>query len=503
MAGAKRDTTRGMFMSRDAKRNRFWGVLTVGVLLGIGCVEQSREPQVSDEDVQAARAGLPKESPTPRYPSQAMLQNPGGGKIAYLGMDIDTDSIAAGKSFTITHYFRVEQPAPDGWRLFVHLDSPDKRGHLTADHVPVGGKYPVPRWQAGEIISDSHKVMLPPSWPGNKLQIFVGLWKGQQRFAVSGGRADGQNRVLAAELPVQGGAPPPSPKRMIVRKLKAGTTLTIDGKLDEPAWKEASTTGPFVGTMDGSPAKQQSSARVLWDDKNLYVAFEFQDTDIWSTLEKHDDKLWTQEAAEMFIDADGDGKTYVELQVNPRNVTFDSWLPTYRANDNAWDAPLLTAVQVSGTLDNRDDTDTGWTVEMQIPLTVAKGRLAEMRGVPPVVGTMWRANFFRMDQAKSKPQMGSAWSPPLVGDFHALDRFGVLHFGDEQGLMPPPPAPAPAPAAVPAQPAGGELPPALQRSMLKNPTSPPPTHPEPGSAASPASPGSPGAKPAPAKPAKK
>ena len=386
-------------MSSDGKRKRFWGAVTAFALLAVGCVEQSREPQVSDEDVQAARASLLKEAPKPRFPSDATLVNSGGGKVTYLGMDLDTDTISVGKSFTIMHYFRVEQPTPDGWRMFVHLDSPtDKRAHMTADHVPVGGKYPVPRWQAGDIIRDSHKVMPPPTWPGGKLQIYVGLWKGGQRFSVLGGRTDGQNRLLAAELPVQGGAPPPAPKKLLVRKLKPGTKLTIDGKLDEQAWKDANSTGPFVGTMDGSPAKQQSSAKVLWDDTNLYVAFDFQDADIWSSFEKHDDKLWTQEAAELFIDADGDGKTYVEMQVNPKNVTFDSWLPTYRANDNAWDPPIVTAVQVTGTLDKRDDTDTGWTVEMQIPLSAVKGRLPEMRGVPPAVGTMWRANFFRMDQ---------------------------------------------------------------------------------------------------------
>src|SRR6185369_5438176 len=136
-------------------------------------------------------------------------------------------------------------------------------------------------------------------------------------------------------------------------------------------------------------ANKGASARVLWDDKNLYIAFEFQDSDVHSDFEKHDDKLWTQDAAELFIDADGDRRTYIELQVSPRNVTFDSWLPAYRDNDNAWDAPLVTAVQVNGTLNKSDDTDTGWTVEMQIPLGAARGRMDTMRGVPPTVGTEW------------------------------------------------------------------------------------------------------------------
>jgi hypothetical protein len=139
----------------------------------------------------------------------------------------------------------------------------------------------------------------------------------------------------------------------------------------------------------------------------------------------------------MFIDADGDGKTYVELQANPRGVTFDSYLATYRKNENDWDPPgFRAAVKVDGTLDKRDDTDKGWVVEMVIPLEAAMGKLKEMKNVPPKVGTEWRVNFFRLDMPAGRPQVGVGWSPPLVGDFHALDRFGFLTFGDEKGTAP-------------------------------------------------------------------
>jgi hypothetical protein len=410
-----------------------------------GCVEQSPDAP-TEADVKAAREHLLTTPPTPQFPSGAVLVSPPGqgqGRIIYLGLDVDEKQVTPGKGFTLTHYFKAESPTPEGWRLFVHLDSGPGKGHqhLNADHVPIGGKYPVPLWKKGEIIRDIHKVSLPPSWTADKVEIYVGIWKGQLRFKVESGQQDGENRVLAATLPVSGAARPPATtgpaaRRLVARRLKAGTTLNIDGKLDEPAWKEAASTGSFVQSLTGAPAEQNAEARVLWDDKHLYVAFDFADKDIWGTLDKHDDKLWTQEAAELFIDADNDAKTYIEIQVSPKNVVFDSWLPAYRQNDNAWDAPVKSAVQVSGTLNKRDDVDKGWTVELMIPHAAVKGRLEQMRTVPPRVGTEWRVNFFRMDMPAGKPQTGSAWSPPLVGDFHALDKFGVLVFGDEQGQLP-------------------------------------------------------------------
>jgi hypothetical protein len=462
---APRRRTLGALVSHS-----LWASL-VATCLG-ACFEQSGEQMPSDEDVNTARSTVVLQAaPTPRFPSGAVLEGEKGAKVIYLGADVDTEVVTAGKPFNVTHYFKVEQPPPPGWRLFVHLDSlTDKRHHLNADHVPAGGKYPIAVWRPGDIIRDQHRVSVPPTWPADKMTLYVGIWKGNARFKVSSGRQDGQNRAVVASLPIVGESakPPPPPKRLVVRRLKPGQAITLDGKLDEAVWGEAQSTGSFVGTMDGAAAAQGASAKALWDAENLYVAFEFQDSDIWGSLEKHDDKLWTQEAAELFIDADGDQKTYVELQVSPRNVTFDSWLPAYRQNDNAWDAPMKTAVAVNGTLDKRGDTDTGWTVEMVIPLSAVKGRQAEMSNVPPKPGTEWRVNLFRMDAPSGKPQQASAWSPPLVPDFHALDKFGVFVFGDESGSVPPP-VPQPMPGSAP-----NALPPILQRAALKDPNGPPP-----------------------------
>ncbi len=481
--------------------------LVVGLLSG--CVEQSDDAP-SAEALQAAKEHILTAAPTPRFPSGAVLENAKGGRVVYLGADVDVDEVAPGQTFTVTHYFKVEKALGEGWKLFVHIATPDKRLHHNADHIPIGGKYPVANWKDGEIIRDIQKIPLPQAFTNDKMSMFVGFFKKNERLAVKTGRHDGKNRVIAFELPVKGGTPLSAQRKLQVRRLGQGQAIKVDGKLDEPAWQNAVSSGLFVSTMTGLPVELGAQAKLLWDDQNLYVGFEFVDNDVWGTLEKHDDKLWTQEAAEVFLDPDGDGKTYVELQVSPRNVTFDSWLPAYRQNDNAWDSGMETAVFVSGTLNQREDRDSGWSAELRIPLAAVKGRLESVRGVPPQVGTEWRANFFRMDQANGKPQTASSWSPPLVGDFHALDKFGTLVFTDAEGKTPPvaakpaePAAPAPAPAAppasAPAAPSAGphKLNPLLEHSM-KGDDSPAPA---PAQAAAPTAPAKPAAaKPAPAAP---
>jgi hypothetical protein len=97
-------------------------------------------------------------------------------------------------------------------------------------------------------------------------------------------------------------------------------------------------------------------------------------------------------------------------------------------------------VFVDGTLNKHDDQDRGWTVELALPHEDARGMASESEGprLPPQPGDVWRINLFRMDQPKGQAQIAVGWSPPMVGDFHALDRFGELVFGDESGNVPPP-----------------------------------------------------------------
>jgi hypothetical protein len=300
----------------------------------------------------------------------------------------------------------------------------------------------VARWKAGDIIRDQHSFHLPPNWAFNSFSVFTGLWRGNERMTIKSGPHE-EGRVAAATIPVVVKVPPVL-KRYLVRKTPK--PIKIDGKLDEPAWKAAPSTGLFVNTMNGEPAQPNTEAKLLWDNQNLYIAFENVDTDVWGTLTERDSKLWTQEMDEVMIDANGDGKGYIELQVAPNGTIFDTYLPTYRKYEDSldpkrkpydWNSKLKAAVKVDGTLNKRDDQDKGWTAEMALPLADVNGLDTNGVKVPPALGDKWRLNMFRMDSPKdAKAQTALGWSAPLVGDFHKLDRFGEIVFVDEKGEVP-------------------------------------------------------------------
>jgi len=422
------------------KRSFGWLYLVALSGLAVSCVEQA-EDKPTKEDEEFVKKNILSAAPTPQFVVNADLD----GKLVYLGMDVSPTPVEAGKDVRVTHYWKVIVAPGEGWKMFTHIGGPSKQGFANVDHTPVSGKYPAAHWKAGEIIRDQHTFRPPAGWNYDHMEVYTGMFKGNERMAVKSGPKD-ENRVFCGSVPMNVKAPPPL-KRYIVTKV--AKPIKIDGKLDEAAWKAAPSTGPFVDTMTGNPAGVATEAKLLWDSQNLYFAFENQDTDVWTTLTARDDKLWTQEAVEVMIDADGNGKSYIELQVAPNGNIFDTYLPTYRKYEDSldpkrkqydWNSKLKAKVSVDGTLNKREDKDKSWTVEMALPLADANGLDKPGVKVPPSVGDVWRINMYRLDSPKDKPQIAAGWNPPMVGDFHKLDRFGEIVFGDEKGEVPAPKA---------------------------------------------------------------
>ncbi len=207
---------------------------------------------------------------------------------------------------------------------------------------------------------------------------------------------------------------------------RAPSAPTIDGDLSE--WGDAARTETFVGTMDGAHFELAPSAQMMWDDDALYVALEVADPLLRASGTSQDDHLWEQDCVELMLDPDGDERRYLELQVSPRNVVFDTWFDTYRAPQPighlAWSSGLRSAVRLHGEIDD-DGADEGYDIEIAIPWSafVVAGREA----VPPAEGETFRIQLYVLDE-RADGDWAVGWSAPLVGDFHVPPRFGRVVF---------------------------------------------------------------------------
>ncbi|HUU30013.1 MAG TPA: carbohydrate-binding family 9-like protein [archaeon] len=207
--------------------------------------------------------------------------------------------------------------------------------------------------------------------------------------------------------------------------------INVDGRLDEPVWSKAEPI-KLVLKNNGEP-KQATTARIVWDDKYIYFAWDCEDSHIWSTMKKRDEPLYNEEVVEVFVDPDGDKYSYLELEVNPLNTLWDGFI----LNDNgkltgilAWNSfEIKWAVHLEGTLNDPSDRDKGWSVELALPFS----DIYTAPNSPPEAGDHWRVNLYRIDlpDGAGKPGEPSAWSPVSGRSFHDPDRFGEVVFSDE------------------------------------------------------------------------
>ncbi len=196
---------------------------------------------------------------------------------------------------------------------------------------------------------------------------------------------------------------------------------TIDGEPTEAEWSQAARTGPLALSNGVGFPRRAAEAGLLWDEHALYVAFWVEDRELTSPYGARDDDLFLADVCEIFLDPGGDGLDYVELEVSPRGVVFDARFPRVRHDlprSRRWTAEgLRWAAQANGTVDDPSDTDVGYSIEVAIPWA-ALGDAARSQTL--------RANLFRIDVDARGDGAYAAWSPPIVGDFHTLDRFGTL-----------------------------------------------------------------------------
>ena len=204
----------------------------------------------------------------------------------------------------------------------------------------------------------------------------------------------------------------------------------IDGNPDEGVWQQAV---PIVLKENRSGAEvrdPQVITRVMtcYDDSTLYFAFICSDPDIWTSFTKRDEHLWEEEAVEVFIDVDDVPETYVEIEVSPDNILFDSYIVDPEnidvPNTASFNLPgIRTGVKVNGTLNERDDKDDSWMVEIAIPFKDLNTEHTKQ----VTAATAIRINFFRLDENQNMTRMSYAWSP-TGARFHKPSVFGKLLF---------------------------------------------------------------------------
>ena len=200
--------------------------------------------------------------------------------------------------------------------------------------------------------------------------------------------------TLQAPPREQGGGDPPRPqpiasttpeKTAIVTAITSA--ITVDGMLDEEAWRSA----PTIGTLTqrdprpGEEPTERTEVTLLHDADNLYIGVMAHDSEpqrVIGTQMARDAVLRSDDRIEILIDTFRDQRNAFYLSTNPAGALVDGLVFANGLINLEWDAIWLVRTR---------RTDQGWSAEFAIPFKSLSF---------PAERTVWGFNITRHIQRK-------------------------------------------------------------------------------------------------------
>ncbi len=202
-------------------------------------------------------------------------------------------------------------------------------------------------------------------------------------------------------------------------RLADGETVTLDGRLDDAAWRNAELATGFRqwDPNRGEDASKQTTFKIVYDDEAIFfgvACFESSSEDIRGQLCRRDNMVGS-DVISIYLDTYHDYSTGYNFRVNPRGVQRDVYVYNDDHMDPDWDAVWEAETFVD---------ETGWYAEMRIPFAAVRySNGNEMT---------WGLNIYRYMHARGEDTSWVNWEREVSGF--------VSRFGEITGLFDVPPA---------------------------------------------------------------
>jgi len=211
--------------------------------------------------------------------------------------------------------------------------------------------------------------------------------------------------------------------------VKPTQDFEVTGAGDHPAWQKSEWTALRRRQPDGHP--YDTRFKVLYSSTGLYVLMDGTDKTLTATMNQDFMDLWNEDVFEVFLWTDERHPVYFEYEISPLNRELPIIIPNFGGQFLGWrpwhyegDRLIRKNTSITGGAKTPHASIAGWRAEFFIPYALLK----PLQNVPPKAGTIWRANFYRMDyDGGTRTQWD--WAP--VGpSFHEYQKFGELLFAD-------------------------------------------------------------------------
>ncbi len=215
----------------------------------------------------------------------------------------------------------------------------------------------------------------------------------------------------------------PGPATIVIKKC---SDFQITGNGSSEAWKMTE----WVNLIPRNPEDidYETKVKVLYSEKGIYFLFDCKDKKLTSTFKADNLDLWKEDVVEVFFWTDETFPVYFEYEISPMNYELPIIVPNYKGSFLGWlpwhyegDKRTQHMTSVTGGKKKSGSTITTWMAEFYIPFKL----LAPLNNVPPVSGTKWRANMYRIDHDSGSKSF--YWQKTNT-NFHEYNSFGTFIF---------------------------------------------------------------------------
>ncbi len=180
--------------------------------------------------------------------------------------------------------------------------------------------------------------------------------------------------------------------------------------------------------QDAKSSPYTTRVKVLYSGTGIYFLFNCEDKKLTTTMQADNLNLWEEDVVEVFLWTSEDFPVYFEYEVSPMNYELPIIVPNYKGKFLGWlpwnydgDKRVRHATSATGGEKKSGASVTGWMAEIFIPYKL----LVPLPQVPPVSGTRWRANMYRIDYDNGAAHF--AWQK-TGKSFHEYNSFGTFVF---------------------------------------------------------------------------
>ena len=212
---------------------------------------------------------------------------------------------------------------------------------------------------------------------------------------------------------------------LIVRKCR---DFNLTGSGSNIEWEKA--TWNLLTKLDSGGKDYTSRFKILYSEKGIYLLFNGEDEKISTQSNQDFGNIYEGDAFEVFFHTNPLVPKYFEYEINQLNkelilvITKVNnkgylWAPWHYENGKQ----IYRMVDIVGGKTESGALIKSWSAEVFFPFEL----LNLLPYVPPQSGTIWNANFCRLDY-DSGNMIKWSWSPKIKNSFHELEAFRSIKF---------------------------------------------------------------------------